>query len=154
MIEPHDLTPEQADKLLKSILDPNGLSEMRPDDPLPIALVLYNAGYFEGASKAEKIVSDMMQLSPDMTPEDAKTVRAMASATILEFLESGTLERFARGALVEAAYASDDATLAALVEAGVPEWNEHLGDKFRDGHMAAFLDVLEQRLTKIRKENT
>jgi hypothetical protein len=56
--------------------------------------------------------------------------------------------------LVEAAYASDDATLAALVEAGVPEWNEHLGDKFRDGHMAAFLDVLEQRLTKIREENT
>ena len=154
MTEINDLTPEQQYKFIKWILDPNGLAGMKPDDPLPIASVLYNAGYFEGASKADKIVSDMMRVSPETTPQDAKTVRATASATILEFLESGTLEQFAKGALVEAAYASDDATHNALIEAGVPEWNEHLGDKFRDGHMSAFLDVLEQRLKKILDENT
>lgn len=146
MTEPNEITPETAKKMIRAILDPTGIHGMKPDDPLPLKAVLYNAGYFAGASKAEQVVAEMMAGEP-------MALRSVAAARILEEIQEGTLDKVGGGALVAAGYPSDGATLVAVMEAGAPQWNEHYGDDYRSGHMAGFLDFLEGNLVKYLGKN-
>lgn len=147
MNEPSDITPETAEKLIRAILDPTGIHGMKPDEPLPLKAVLYNAGYFAGASKAEQVVKEIME-------GQKEEARSIAASYILKQIEEGTLDGVGGGALTEAGHPSDDATLVAVMEAGAPEWNEYYGDDYRSGHMAGFLDFLEENLVRYLENNT
>lgn len=153
MTEPNDITPETAEKLIRAILDPTGIHGMKPEDPLPLKATLYNAGYLAGAAKADEVVAQIMQVTPDTPPENAKTLYGLVAAYLLEKIEQGTLDEVNGGVFVQTGYPSDDATLVAVMEAGAPEWNEHHGDDYRSGHMAGFLDFLEERLFKVLSDN-
>lgn len=151
MKDPNEITPEIAEKILRAVLDPSGIAEMGADDPFPLTAKLYNAGYLAGATKADEVVTQIMQVTPDTSDEQAKSLRGLAAAYLLDHLEQGTLDKVKDRAILEAGFPPDEATQAAVLEVGAPEWNEAFGDKYRDGHMAGYLDFLEECLIKVLK---
>jgi len=153
MKDPNDLSPEQALKLLRAILDPTGIRNLKPDEPLPLKAVLYNAGYFAGTTKGEAVANEMMTVSPEASEQERKTVQNLAASFVLKHLEEGTLEEVGHGAVVAAGEPADDATREAVLTAGAPEWNEHYGDDYRSGYMAGFLDFLEENLLRYLENN-
>lgn len=134
--------------MLRAIFDPTGIHGLKPDDPLPLKAVLYNAGYFAGAAKAEVVANQLMTVSPQASERERVTLQNAAASFVLGHLEEGTLEGVGHGALVDAGHPDDDATREAVLLAGAPEWNEHYGDDYRSGHMAGFLDFLEENLLR------
>lgn len=148
------LTTEQMLRLIEAIVDPTGIRNLKPDDPLPLKAVLHNAGYFAGATKAEQVVTEMMQVAPNTSEADRITIQSLAASFVLRHLDEGTLDTVGHGALVAAGEPADDATQEAVLAAGAPEWNEHYGDDYRSGFMSGFLDFLEENLMRYVENNT
>ena len=152
MRQPEDWTPEEQERFLRAIFDPSGAWGLKPDEPLPLKTRLYQAGYLDGVGTAERVVNEMTRMRKDATPSGQKVALHALAAWVLAVIENGTAEEDLPK-LVEVAYANDEQTLNAVLAAGAPEWNEHFGDKYRDGHSAGFWDFLEERFFKIREEN-
>jgi len=147
------LTTEQMLRLIEAIVDPTGIRKLKPDEPLPLKAVLYNAGYFAGTAKGEAVANEMMTVSSDASEQERKTVQNLAASFVLKHLEEGTLEQVGHGAVLAAGEPADDATQEAVLAAGAPEWNEHYGDDYRSGYMAGFLDFLEENLLRYLENN-
>lgn len=152
MRKPEDWTPEEQERFLRAIFDPSGAWGLKPDDPLPLNTRLYRAGYLDGVLTAERVMGEMMRVKPSTPPETAAELRSVLAEFVLRNMELGNMEE-SHPKLVEVAYANDEQTRNAVLAEGAPEWNEKLGDKYRDGHSAGFWDFLEERLSKILEQN-